>query len=86
LQNLEKGIKPEITRCVNCLSTCNPKTTPYCISQALIASVEGDVSSGLIFAGSNAYRTHQIVPVHDLMVELTKEAESYLALFSLKDQ
>lgn len=86
LQNLEKGIKPEITRCVNCLSTCNPKTTPYCISQALIASVEGDVSSGLIFAGSNAYRTNKIVPVHDLMVELTKEAESYLALFSLKDQ
>lgn len=80
LQNLEKGVKPEITHCVNCLSACNPKTTPYCISQALIASVQGDIEDGLIFAGSNAYRSSEIVTVNDLITELTNEAESSLAL------
>lgn len=57
-------------RCVNCLKPCNPPTTPYCITEALINSVSGDVDHGLVFTGANGYRIDKIVSVHDLIDEL----------------
>lgn len=59
-----------IKRCYKCIKTCNVATTPYCITQALINSVKGNLNEGLIFCGSNVGRIKQIVPVHDLMQEL----------------
>lgn len=61
-------IKPK--KCWNCLSPCNPATTPYCISQALINSVQGDLDNGLIFIGKNGYKIDKILSVKDLMDEL----------------
>ncbi|HAS72884.1 MAG TPA: nitronate monooxygenase [Clostridiales bacterium UBA8960] len=78
IDNLSKGIRPKIERCVNCLSTCNPKTTPYCISQALVASVQGDVETGLIFAGENVFKVTEITTVSHLMETLVSEAEQHL--------
>ncbi|MGL5616170.1 MAG: NAD(P)H-dependent flavin oxidoreductase [Sarcina sp.] len=63
----------KITKCYNCLLPCNPATTPYCISAALIRAVKGDVDSGLVFCGSNAYKVDKIVPVQELMNELEQE-------------
>lgn len=57
-------------KCYNCLVPCNPKNTPYCISEALINSVNGKLSEGLIFCGSNAYRVNKIVKVSELIDEL----------------
>ena len=68
-----KRIKKEqekVTKCYRCLSPCNPSTTPYCISKALITSVKGDVDNGLIFIGKNGYRIDKIVSVKELMDEL----------------
>ena len=45
-------------------------TTPYCITQALINSVQGKLDDGLIFCGSNVHRAKEIVSVHDLIHEL----------------
>ncbi|WP_297439441.1 nitronate monooxygenase family protein [uncultured Clostridium sp.] len=59
-----------VKKCYNCLLPCNPKDTPYCISDALINSVNGKISEGLIFCGSNAHRVNKIVPVKELMEEL----------------
>lgn len=67
-----------INKCYNCLKTCNPKTTPFCISKALISAVNGDVENGLVFAGSNAYKLTEIKPVETLVSELVHEAENYL--------
>lgn len=53
-----------VTRCYQCLRPCNPKTTPYCISDALINSVEGDIEKGLIFTGTNAFRVDKIGRAH----------------------
>lgn len=61
-----------VTNCFHCLKTCDPKTTPYCITQALINAVEGDVDHGLVFCGANAWRINKIVSVHDLIKELTE--------------
>jgi len=67
LENLDSY---KINRCYNCIKTCDRKTVPYCITQALINSVTGDVDNGLIFCGSNVDRVKEIVSVHDLIQEL----------------
>ncbi len=56
--------------CVSCMKPCIPSTTPYCITDALIHAVQGDVENGLVFAGANAWRIQKIVSVHELMKEL----------------
>jgi NAD(P)H-dependent flavin oxidoreductase YrpB (nitropropane dioxygenase family) len=66
----------KVKRCYNCLIPCDPRTTPYCISDALMSSVSG--GEGLVFAGSNAYRVEKIVKVQELVDELVTEAEQYV--------
>ncbi len=61
-----------------CLKTCNPKTAPYCIAKALTNAAEGNLDEGFVFAGSNAYRCKEIVPVKTLINELVSEAMQYL--------
>ena len=61
----------KIKKCYNCITTCNPASTPYCISRALINSARGDVDNGLLFCGSNTYKIKEIVPVKELLDELT---------------
>ena len=64
-----------VTKCYNCLIQCNPTTTPYCISKALINSAKGDLDNGLIFCGSNAYKIKSISSVKDVLSNLTKDIE-----------
>ena len=61
---------PVLRSVTYCLVPCNPSTTPYCISKALINAAYGDIDNGLIFCGSNAYRIDKIVPVSQLIDEL----------------
>ena len=72
MEKAEKERQP-IRRCFACLSTCNPAETPYCITQALIDSVQGRIDEGLVFAGYHAYRLDKIVPVRELMATLQAE-------------
>lgn len=67
--------KSKITKCYNCIKTCNPAETPYCITRALINSVKGNLAEGLIFCGSNVDKINKIVTVKELMQELVNEAE-----------
>lgn len=57
--------------CKQCISTCKPATSPYCITEALINAVKGDLDNGLIFCGSNAYRASKIETVADIMEEFS---------------
>ena len=75
LEQLENGNLP-VKKCYNCLKHCDPKNTPYCISQALMEAVKGNVKEGLLFTGSNAYRMDRILKVKELMRELVQEAEA----------
>ena len=63
--------RPTITKCYNCISKCNPKDTPYCISKALINAVSGDVENGLLFCGADAYKADKLRSVDDVISELT---------------
>ena len=62
-----------VTNCFHCLKTCDPATTPYCISMALIRAVRGDVDHGLVFSGANSWKIDKITTVHDLIQELTQD-------------
>lgn len=72
IESTEKE-KCKIERCYNCIKTCDVKTTPYCITKALINAVKGNMEDALVFCGSNVGRVKEIVPVHDLMQELVCE-------------
>ena len=69
--------RPKIERCIRCIQTCDVKTTPYCITAALINAVKGNMESALLFCGSNAHRIKEIVSVENLMKELASEAEAF---------
>ena len=57
-------------RCFQCLKTCDPKTTPYCITQALINAVKGNLEDGLIFCGANTWQEDRIGTVKEVMDDL----------------
>jgi nitronate monooxygenase len=77
IKKLENG-RIAVKRCYNCIKSCDPGKTPYCISKALINSVTGNIQEGLLFVGSNAYRIKEIVSVKALMKELVDDAEKVL--------
>lgn len=64
--------KEKITKCYRCLTPCEPAKSPYCISEALISSANGDVDNGLIFIGRNGHRIDKIVSVKELIDELVE--------------
>ena len=64
-------IPPE--RCFQCLEKCDPASTPYCITQALVNAAEGNLDHALLFCGSNAYRAERIETVEEVMRELMGE-------------
>lgn len=55
--------------CHSCIVSCRPDQTPYCITEALINAVEGNVEQGLVFCGANAYRAEKLEHVADIMKE-----------------
>lgn len=59
-----------VTYCYNCMRACNPAVAPYCISQALINAVKGDLDNGLIFCGKRVDELKEMSTVHDIMQEL----------------
>lgn len=58
-----------ITGCRQCIKMCKPAEIPFCITNALINAVTGNVDEGLIFCGANAYRATRVETVADIMEE-----------------
>jgi NAD(P)H-dependent flavin oxidoreductase YrpB (nitropropane dioxygenase family) len=75
LDDVAMGIKKPIRCQYNCLKTCDPKASPYCIADALLNARQGDLDNGFAFAGANVYRIDRIVPVKELINELVESAE-----------
>ncbi len=72
LEALDK--KPRHFRCIfQCISTCDPQKSPYCIASALLNAMKGNLERGFAFSGANAFRVTSIVSVHELMAGLQKE-------------
>ena len=62
-----KTEKCKIKHCYQCIVTCDKKTIPYCITEALVNAAEGRVDEGLLFCGENAYRADKIETVAEIM-------------------
>ena len=72
IRQMEQG-HTEVRRCFGCIRNCDPEHTPYCITQALISAVKGDLEHGLIFCGASVDRIRELTTVAALMQELTGE-------------
>ena len=72
LERVAKG-PVKVERCFRCLEHCDPATTPYCITKALINAAEGKIDEALLFCGSNAYRCGKIETVPEVMAALCGE-------------
>jgi nitronate monooxygenase len=73
VEDIKKGETAPTACNFHCLKTCSPKTAPYCIAKALASAAEGNLDKGFVFAGSNAYRCTEIVPVKKLIATLVEE-------------
>lgn len=59
--------------CHRCLHKCNPAEIPYCITDALIHAVKGEVEDGLLFCGAYAYRAKELETVKEVVDSLMAE-------------
>ena len=46
--------RESIKKCYQCIVTCNPANTPYCITRALVHAAKGETDDALLFCGENA--------------------------------
>ena len=56
-----------------CLRSCDPKVAPYCIAKVLANAAEGNLDEAIIFAGANAYKCTEILPVKELIKKIIEE-------------
>lgn len=73
IDDVNTGCKKPYNCPYHCISTCDYKSSPYCISLALINAQKGNFKHGFAFAGANAYRAKEIISVKELMESLVKE-------------
>jgi NAD(P)H-dependent flavin oxidoreductase YrpB (nitropropane dioxygenase family) len=57
----------------NCIKSCNPKTTLFCIANALISAYRGNMKDGFAFSGVNAGKVNTISTVREVFNELRRE-------------
>lgn len=68
-----EGLKKPFKCIFHCVSTCEQEKTPYCIAQALISAMRGNLKGGFAFCGENVHRVDKIVSVADLIHSLETE-------------
>ncbi|MDF1591140.1 MAG: nitronate monooxygenase [Desulfobacterales bacterium] len=73
LDEVGNGKKHPFNCPYKCLKTCRQAESPYCIALALAAAKKGKLKNGFAFAGSNAYRVNEIIPVKTLIASLQQE-------------
>lgn len=71
-----EGLKKPFKCIFHCVSTCQQEKTPYCIAQALISAMRGNLKGGFAFCGENVYRVNEIIPVAELVEKLKSEYEA----------
>lgn len=66
--------RPKVCR-HHCIKSCDPKTTNYCIADALLQAYKGNLKDGFVFTGTNGGRIDKITTVKELINELVTEYE-----------
>lgn len=73
LEEASEGKKRPDSCKYNCIKSCNPKTTLYCISKALLSAYYGNLSDGFAFIGANAAKVFEISSVRKVFNDLKTE-------------
>ncbi len=73
LRETSEGKRKPASCKYNCIRSCNPKTTSFCIADALLSAYHGNLENGFAFTGSNAGRIYQITTVREVFSELENE-------------
>lgn len=66
------GTAPKPEKCDSCLKHCAQN---FCIINALNRAQQGDVETGLVFAGEHVYRINEVLPVKEIFRRLLAEVE-----------
>ena len=78
LQESRTGMrKPSVCK-YNCIRTCDPKTTEFCIANALLEASKGNLKDGFAFTGSNASKVSHVSTVKEVMEEIQTEYDHML--------
>jgi NAD(P)H-dependent flavin oxidoreductase YrpB (nitropropane dioxygenase family) len=72
-EKIKEGLIPS-RECRGCLKHC---THSFCILDALVRAVEGDVENGLVFSGEFFHRIKEVLPVKKIIAQLISEYEEY---------
>ena len=76
-RRIVEGTAPKIKCISNCVAPCEhgkgAVRVGYCISDSLGDARGGDLDSGLFFTGSNGYKLEELLPVRDLVGEITED-------------
>ena len=73
LQETSEGKRKPPACKYHCIKTCNPKTTAYCIADALVEAYKGNLNDGFVFTGSNAGKVTRVSSVKEVFEELQEE-------------
>ncbi len=76
LKTIEKEGRIPVKKCYHCVHKCDPKTTPFCITQALVNAVNGDLDYSLLFVGSRVAEVDKMQSVQEIFDELVNEVEA----------
>ena len=68
-----EGKRKPVLCSYNCIKSCDPKTTPYCIADALMAAYTGNLDNGFVFTGANAGLVKKISTVSNVFADLKSE-------------
>ena len=77
IERLSGGVKTAAEHCVNCLTPCPKKETPYCIMEALVKALKGNYEEGLFFCGSNVWRMDKMMHVSELIDEIMRDWRAF---------
>ncbi len=73
IEKVKLGQKQPIKCPYKCIRTCEVSTSPYCIINALFNAFKGNMNSGYVFAGANAFLSKKIISVKETFEEIRKE-------------
>ena len=66
IQSVNAGNKTPFRCPYHCITTCEYKSSPYCIATALINAKKGILKNGFAFAGANVFRATEINSVEEV--------------------
>lgn len=79
IEKSREGLKKPFKCIFHCIHTCKQEKTPYCIAQALMNAMRGNLKGGFAFCGENVFRINKIVSVRELIDSLQKEFDDAVA-------